>query len=63
MKKNYDFSNATRNPHAKKLENGYTIVIEHKDYNEVITVKKSKQAKENKNTSADETPKIVAANV
>jgi len=63
MKKNYDFSNAIKNPHANALKDGYTIVVEHKNYDEVITVKKSIQSKKNKNTSADETPNIAIASV
>ena len=48
MRKHYDFSNAVKNPHAGKLKNGYTIIINHKDYDEVITITKSmKQKKEN----------------
>ena len=40
-----DFSNAVMNPHAGKLKNGYTIIIEHKDYDEVITISKTKRPK------------------
>jgi len=53
MKKHYDFSNAVKNPHAGKLKNGYTIIVNHKDYDEVITVTKSmKQKKDNEERSA-----------
>ena|GEM_PF-2273566 len=45
MRKKYDFSNAKKNPHAGKLKDGYTIVVEHKDYDEVITVTKEKKLK------------------
>jgi len=45
MRKHYDFSNAIENPHAGKLKNGYTIVINHKDYDEVITITKSMHQK------------------
>ena len=52
MRKHYDFSNAIKNPHAGKLKNGYTIKINHKDYDEVITVTKSmKQRKDNEEKS------------
>ena len=47
MRKHYDFSNAVKNPHAEKLKNGYTIIVNHKDYDEIITVIKSKKPKEN----------------
>ena len=40
MKENYDFSNAIKNPFAKAMKNGYTLIIEHDDYNEIIEVKK-----------------------
>lgn len=40
-----DFSKAIKNPFAGKFKNGYTIIVEHKDYNEVITVSKVKQDK------------------
>jgi len=43
MRKHYDFSNVIKNPHAGKFKDGYTIVVEHKDYDEVITVKKTKK--------------------
>ena len=42
MRKHYDFSNAVRNPHAGKFKDGYTIIVEHKDYDEIISVKKTK---------------------
>ncbi|MCL2109091.1 MAG: hypothetical protein FWH20_07080 [Oscillospiraceae bacterium] len=43
-----DFSKAVKNPFAGKFKNGYTIIAEHKDYNEIITIKKTRQ---NKNPS------------
>jgi len=46
VRKRYDFSNAVRNPHAGKFKDGYTIIVEHKDYNEVITVTKSRKPKD-----------------
>ena len=52
MRKHYDFSNAVKNPHAAKLKSGYKIIINHKDYDEIITVTKSmKQKKENEENS------------
>ena len=45
MRKHYDFSNAVRNPHAGKFKDGYTIIVEHKDYDEIITVRKTKKPK------------------
>ena len=45
MRKHYDFSNAVKNPHAGKLKNGYTIIVEHKEYDEIITVTKSQKPK------------------
>jgi len=50
MRKHYDFSNAVRNPHAGKFKDGYTIIVEHKDYDEVITVTKSRKPKEENGT-------------
>ena len=47
MRKSYDFSNAVKNPHAKSLKNGYTIVIHHDKYDEVITVTKTKKLNDN----------------
>ena len=47
MRKNYDFSNAVKNPHAGKFKNGYAITIEHKDYDEIITMTKIIRKKEN----------------
>jgi len=45
MRKHYDFSNAVKNPHAGKFKDGYTIVVAHKAYDEIITVKKAKKPK------------------
>ena len=44
-----DISKAIKNPFAGNFKNGYTIIAEHKDYDEIITVKKSKRTK-NSNT-------------
>ena len=52
MRKHYDFSNAIRNPHAGKLKNGYTIIVAHKEYDEIITVTKSKKPKSENSTDA-----------
>ena len=40
-----DFSKAIRNPFAGRFKNGYTITVEHKDYDEVITVTKTRHDK------------------
>jgi len=40
-----DFSKGRKNPFAGQFKNGYTIIVEHEDYNEVITVKKTRQDK------------------
>ena len=45
MRKKYDFSNAMKNPHAGKFKDGYTIVVEHKDYDEIIKITKEKKVK------------------
>ena len=51
MRRHYDFSGAVKNPHAGKFKEGYTIVVSHKEYDEVITVRKEKKPKvDNSNT-------------
>jgi len=40
-----DISKVRKNPFAGRFRDGYTIIIEHKDYDEVITVKKTRRAK------------------
>jgi len=40
-----DFSKAIKNPFAGKFNDGYTIIAEHKDYDEIITVTKKKRSK------------------
>ena len=40
-----NFSKARKNPFADKLKNGYTIVVEHEDYEEVVKVKKTRRKK------------------
>ena len=62
MRRHYDFSNATKNPHAGKLKDGYTIIVEHKDYDEVITVTKTKKRKDEKSAAASDNVKLPAVN-
>jgi hypothetical protein len=45
MRDHYDFSNAFKNPHAARRKHGYTIIVEHKDYDEIIDIKKSRVPK------------------
>ena len=52
MRKHYDFSNAVKNPHAGKFKDGYTIIVEHKDYDEIITIKKESKRKSNKESNS-----------
>jgi hypothetical protein len=52
MRKHYDFSNAVKNPHAGKFKDGYTIVVEHKDYDEIVTIAKSKKLKDENGNGA-----------
>ena len=40
-----DFSKATKNPFAGKFTNGYTVIVEHEDYNEIIEIKKTRKRK------------------
>jgi hypothetical protein len=40
-----DFSKAIKNPFAGKFKDGYTIIAEHKDYDEIITVTKTRKIK------------------
>ena len=40
-----DISKGRKNPFAGRFKDGYTIVVEHKEYDEVITVKKTRRAK------------------
>ena len=40
-----DFSKAIKNPFAGKFKDGYTIIVERKDFDEVITVSKVRQDK------------------
>lgn len=41
-----DFSKGRKNPFAGKFKNGYTIIVEHEDHEEVIEVKKSRREKQ-----------------
>ena len=58
MRKHYDFSNAIKNPHAGKFKDGYTIIVEHKEYDEIITVTKTKKPK-GENGSVGATMKVL----
>ena len=40
-----DFSKGRKNPFAGQFKDGYTIIVEHEDFDEVITIKKTKQGK------------------
>jgi hypothetical protein len=40
-----DFSKGRKNPFAGKFKDGYTIIVEHKDYDEIIEVKKTRHRK------------------
>jgi cell fate regulator YaaT (PSP1 superfamily) len=44
-----DFSKARRNPFAGQFKDGYTVIVEHKDYDEIITVKKTRREKNSTN--------------
>jgi len=41
-----DFARGVKNPLAGKLKKGYTIIVEHADHDEIITVTKKKRKKE-----------------
>jgi len=41
-----DFSKFVKNPLAGQLKNGYTIIVEHEDHDEIITIKKSRREKQ-----------------
>jgi len=47
MREHYDFPNAIKNPYADRLKNGYTIIVERKDHDEVTSITKSKRQKKN----------------
>ena len=40
-----DFEKSVKNPFAGKFKNGYTIIVEHTDHDEVITVTKKRRPK------------------
>ena len=40
-----DVSNARKNPFAEKMKNGYSMIVEHGDYEEVITISKTRRPK------------------
>ena len=40
-----DFSKGRKNPFAGKFKDGYTIIVEHNDFDEIITVKKTRRDK------------------
>jgi hypothetical protein len=40
-----DFATGKRNPFAGKFRDGYTIIVEHADHDEVITVSKKRRPK------------------
>ena len=42
-----DFSKGRKNPFAGTFKDGYTIIVEHKDFDEIITVKKTIRGKTN----------------
>jgi len=44
-----DFSKGRKNPFAGMFKDGYTIVVEHKDFDEIITVKKTRYDKTGSN--------------
>jgi len=47
VRKRYDFSKAVRgHPMTERMKNGYVTIIEHKDYNEIIEIKKRWEDKE-----------------
>jgi hypothetical protein len=41
-----DFAKGVRNPFAGKFKDGYTIIVEHTDYDEIITVAKRRRPKD-----------------
>jgi len=40
-----DFSKGRKNPFAGKFKDGYTIIVEHENYDEIIEVKKARVEK------------------
>ena len=46
-----DVSGGRKNPFAGRFKDGYTIIVEHQDYDEIITVTKTKRKKKNAGNS------------
>jgi len=40
-----DFTKGRKNPFAGRFKDGYTIIVEHKDHDEIIEVKKTRRKK------------------
>lgn len=40
-----DFSKFVKNPFAERMKKGYTMIVEHKDHDEIITVTKTRRKK------------------
>ena len=40
-----DFTKGRKNPFAGKFKDGYTIIVEHKDHDEIIEVRKTRRKK------------------
>ena len=62
MRDHYDFSDAIRNPFAGRFKDGYTIIVEHEDHDEIITVKKVRKPK-GQHGEADYLPVVPAVAV
>ena len=54
-----DFSKAIKNPYAGKFTNGYTVIVEHEDYNEIIKVKKTRKRKPARNMQSTSAKKAL----
>ena len=48
-----DFSKGRKNPFAGTFKKGYTITVEHKDFDEVILVQKTIRSKRTENIIQD----------
>ena len=46
-----DFSKGRKNPFAGMFKDGYTTIVEHKEFDEIITVMKTRRNKKNNNAS------------
>jgi len=62
MREHYDFSEAIKNPHAKRLKKGYTFVIEHENYDEIIKVEKSIKVRNSNDSKVEPVKKVSAKN-